>query len=120
MKTMVEAALVHSLNGARRKLRSRRRLPPEVAPSRPVRPRHTQSAEQAVLAAAVRVMLAGLQAADEPLRTLLEPDGLTTPCIAAYTAQHATALAAHEARQQAMAAEKQTVATLNAAFAHAY
>ena len=54
-------------------------------------------------AAAVGEMLAGLQAAGEPLRALLEHDGITAACLADCMAQPAAALAARDARQQAMA-----------------
>lgn len=120
MKTMIEAVPASTTNGTTPQTPFTVEVVAAEAPLRASRPRHTQSVAQAALAAAVGEMLAGLQMADEPLRTLLEQDGITTACIAACTAQHAAALAARDARQQAMAAEKQAVATLAAAFDHAY
>lgn len=119
METMTEAKPAFSLNGAAVQGAFVAEPEPE-APPRPTRTRHTQSAEQATATAAVGVMLAGLEAAGEPLHSLLEHDGITAACIADCKAQHAVALAAREARQQAIVAEKQAVATLNAAFDHAH
>jgi len=120
MKTMMEAAPARMLNGAAVQVASMAESASEVEPPAPPRTRHTQSAEQATTAAAVGEMLAGLQAAGEPLRALLEHDGITAACIADCTAQHVAALAARDARQQAMAAQRQAVAALNAAFDHAH
>lgn len=120
MKTMMEAAPASMLNGTAMQVALLAESAPEVEPPAPPRTRHAQSAEQAVTAAAVGEMLAGLQAAGEPLHALLEHDGITAACIADCTAQHAVALTARDARQQAMAAERQAVAALNAAFDHAH
>lgn len=120
MKTMMEATPAHLLNGTATQVTLMAESAPEVEPAVPPRTRHTQSAEQATTAAAVGAMLAGLQAAGEPLHALLEHEGITAACIVDCTAQHAAALAAREARQQAMAAQRQAVAALNAAFDHAH
>lgn len=133
MKTMMEAAPAGILNGTAPQVSFTAEVAAEAAPqaafvtevaaetappSAP-RTRHTQPVQQAATVAAVGAMLAGLQTAAEPLRSLLEQDGITAACITACTAQHAAALAARDARQRAIAAERQAVATLNAAIEHA-
>ncbi len=120
METLMEGVPAIRLNGAAPQVALMAQSEPEVTSPRSPRTRHTQSAEQATATASVGVMLVGLEMAGEPLHSLLEHDGITAACIVDCKAQHAVALTAREARQQAMVAEKQAMATLTAAFDHAH
>lgn len=92
----------------------------EVAPTpRPTRPCHTQRMDQAALVAEVGAMLEGLQVCDPALQARMDDHGITTACVATCTIHHAAALEATEARQQAIAVERQTVGDLNAAVVQA-
>ncbi len=80
---------------------------------------HTQRVEYAELVATAGLALSSLANAEEPLRTLLEENGLTASYIARGVAQRDAALAAVESRQQAIAAEQQTIAAMNEAIERA-
>ncbi|MBK8799156.1 MAG: hypothetical protein IPM07_23895 [Anaerolineales bacterium] len=113
MKTMVEAAPVVGLNGATSQGALMFEDAPAVELPAAMRTKHTQPVNQAEALAAVGAMLTGLQMASDPLRTLLDGDGITATYIASCGAQRDAALAAREARQQAIAAEKQAVFDVN-------
>jgi hypothetical protein len=80
---------------------------------------HTQRVEYAELVATAGLALSSLANAEEPLRTLLEENGITASYIARCVAQRDGALATVESRQQAIAAEQQTTAAMNEAIERA-
>lgn len=95
-------------------------MEPAVTPEpKGVRVRHAQPVAQARVVAEVGQMLEGLRTCDAALQAHLAENGITAACVTNCTALHAAALAATEARQQAMAAERAAVTALEAAMAQA-
>lgn len=119
MKIELGSAPVFSLNGEGQQQplsAPAQATEPETPPVLRVRRSpHTQRVEYAELVAEAGIALSGLANAEEPLRTLLEENGITASYIARCSAQRDAALAATAARQQAIAAERQTTTAMNEA-----